>query len=355
MKRKLLTGGVFGALFILLLFPGIVSKGAADGLMLWFQVVLPSLLPFMVLSNVMLRLDVTASVGKLLYPVLHRVLHVSKEGSYAVTMGWISGYPLGAKVTADLCKKGRLDRREGQYLLTFCNNASPIFVLEYIAVFCLHRKMPVLFLFGIYGAAVLNAWLWYYLTVHRSPQRAVSSGACLEVFAPDCLSTTVECREYAAPSGKKAYPAGKKNDVAAGFFSWGNGFAGVMQALDDGILDAFITLTKIGGYIILFAILAELAEKMLPVSEYSKGILLGVLEITTGGEFLKRLTLAGDGKLLLGIMLTAFGGFSSVAQTASVLQGSRLSTVRYILGKCTHAVIAGGLAVLWILVKSIIN
>ena len=49
-------------------------------------------------------------------------------GSYALLLGLICGYPMGAKLTADLFREGKITKSEAQYLLTFCNNPGPVFI-----------------------------------------------------------------------------------------------------------------------------------------------------------------------------------------------------------------------------------
>ena len=62
-RRKL---AVFLGIIILLfvIFPDMVAGGAKLGLTLWFHTVLPALLPFMVLSNFMIKQNVTGAVSR---------------------------------------------------------------------------------------------------------------------------------------------------------------------------------------------------------------------------------------------------------------------------------------------------
>lgn len=91
----------------------------------------------MVLSNFMIKQNVTGAVSRVAYPVFARVFGLSKAGCYPAVIGLLSGYPVGAKTTAQLYREKMLSKSEAQYLLTFCNNASPMFLLEYIGVNCI--------------------------------------------------------------------------------------------------------------------------------------------------------------------------------------------------------------------------
>ncbi len=307
MKRKGLLAGVLLVLAVLLFYPDVVNAGSREGLMLWFTVVLPALLPFMVVSGVMMRMGVTGVIGRLIYPFVHRLLRLSENGCYALAVGWLSGYPLGAKTAADLYRSGEISRQEAQYLLVFCNNASPMFLLEYIGVYCMSLRRPFALLAVVYISAAINALF------HKR-----SYGICL---GKGCAAEG-PCRKGKRPS--------------------------LMEALDDSILDSFMAVTKVGGYIILFSILAEFVEKALPCHRTIKLFGLGLIEITTGGEYLKLYNAAAWQKWILGCAFSAFGGLSSVAQSYSVLQGTDLSIRRYLAAKAWHFVLAAAIAALFV-------
>lgn len=308
MKRKMTILLIGLILVLLLVFPDIVSAGAEDGLMLWFSVVFPALLPFMILSGVIVRIGITSVIGRVIYPLAHKSLHISKNGCYPVVIGLLSGYPLGAKTVADMCCAGNLSRKEGQYLLRFCNNASPMFLLEYMGIYCMGLKRPYWLLLVVYASAFLNAFF------HRK-----------DLLICDTI------KEHATTKKN-----GKQLEKRSGY--------GMMEALDESILDAFLTLAKVGAYIILFSILAQLVEELLPLSTGFKVVGLGMIEITTGGEYIRRFVENPFWSWLVGSVFCAFGGFSSVAQTASVIQGSGLSIRQYIQAKFGHACLAGVLA-----------
>ena len=127
---------------LLLLFPQTVFRGAENGLLLWFRTVLPTLLPFLIVSNFLIRTDAARVLARLLTPVLGRLFRVSPYGSFAMLTGFLCGYPMGGKVTADLLREGRISLSEASYLLSFCNNTSPGFIVSFLVWQCL--KAPSL-------------------------------------------------------------------------------------------------------------------------------------------------------------------------------------------------------------------
>ena len=125
---------LIGFLALMLCFPMETFRGATNGLLLWFQTLLPTLLPFMILSNLLIRSNCVFYISRAIRPFIQKLFHVSNDACYAVLIGFLCGYPMGAKVIADLHISGRITKEEGQYLLSFCNNTSPMFIISYIII-----------------------------------------------------------------------------------------------------------------------------------------------------------------------------------------------------------------------------
>ena len=119
-----------------------------------------------------------------------------------------------------------------------------------------------------------------------------------------------------------------------------------LQLIDAGIMNGFETLAKLGGYIILFAILAQMTT-MLPISHpLIKCLLIGCTEITNGISYTARLGLDFSLAYPLMVSFTAFGGLSGFAQTASMVKDSKLSMIPYLQMKLLGTAISVGLALL---------
>lgn len=297
--RPLFSPSSLACLFLLLLlfiFPAEVLAGAKSGLKLWFQIVLPTLLPFLILTNLCMELHIPELFPSFFYPVF---------------IGLLSGYPVGAKACADMLGAGRLSRVQAQFYLSFCNNASPMFVLNYLLLQSLSIKsclwLPLLL---FYGSTILSGTLFYLFHYH-------------------------------------ALKAEKENTGESSLFTDVRADTGFFPALDTSIMTGFIIITKIGGYIILFSILASLISAFLPIAPVGKGILIGFLEITTGINYLTGLSLPKPLLSTLTLALTTFGGLSSAAQTNSVISGSGLSIRTYLKYKALAAIICTGLCMLY--------
>ena len=117
------------------------------------------------------------------------------------------------------------------------------------------------------------------------------------------------------------------------------------KIIDTGIMDGFETLTRLGGYIMLFSMIASLLQK-LPVPRVVTLILTGMVEITNGIAMLPDSGLPQSVQYVLVVVYTAFGGLSGIAQTSSMIRDTPLSIKHYCIAKLLLAACCGLLACL---------
>lgn len=118
--------------FALLTFPGIAGAGVTQGLSSCANTLIPSLFPFMVLSAYLAESGLASAVGKYLQPVTRFLFRQPGCASAVILMGFVGGYPAGAKTVSRLLEQGELTREQAGRLLCFCVSAGPPFVLTAI-------------------------------------------------------------------------------------------------------------------------------------------------------------------------------------------------------------------------------
>lgn len=306
-KNRFMKGFVLLFLIAMILFPYASYQGASSGLLLWFHNVLPTLLPFIIISNLMIHLNITKQISRIFYPFLGKVFHVSCDGCYPILIGFLSGIPMGAKSVADLVSEHKINREEGGFLLTMCNNASPMFIIGYIAISQLKLPLIKYALFAIlYGSAIISALL--YRSINKKPPR-------------NATNLYLENNNIAHVQ-KEKLPTKFSFDI-----------------LDNSIMNGFDVVTKIGGYIILFSILAQIVNVIVPSIGFLKAFLMGILEITTGINQICNTSINPATKIVLVAVLTSFGGLSGMAQTKSVLGDTRLSMKSYFTVKLINVLV----------------
>lgn len=286
-------------LLYMLLFPKKVLADSLAGLDLWFHTVLPSLLPFMILSNVLIGANVVSQLMRPFSGFFRHVLGLSPEGGYAWLLGLFCGFPMGARLTGDMYRQHRISREEAVYLLTFANQSSPMFLSTYVVLHGLGDStltLPVFVIF--YASAFLTS-----------------------------LVFRIRSRRFGLP------PSKPKKEVPEQT-SYGN-------LLDTSIMNGFEIITRLGGYIILFSILAGIVLQLPAPLRTAAPFLSGLTEITTGIHTISGTTLPLQVKFTAIVCCTAFGGFSTVAQTSCMLNGTDLSIFTYLKGKLVNAAVAG--------------
>lgn len=296
MKRTLYATCSILFFISLLAFPQSAFQGASTGLLLWFHTVLPTLLPFIIISNLLIHSSAIDVITRIAAPLLCRFFGVTPYGTFVILTGFLCGCPMGSKAAADLLKKGAITRQEACYLLSFCNNTSPMFIISYV--------------------------IWQSL---RMPGQTLS--LLLIVMLTPILLSFVFRRIYGIPAGTYA---GSSGAAAA---------ATENMSLDACIMNGFETITRIGGYIILFSILISYAAMIPAAPSLLSMLFLPSLEITSGVTMICSKTLPEGMKLVLTLALTSFGGWCAAAQTRAMLQDTDLPIVPYIIEKLVTALV----------------
>ena len=301
----------------LLFFPQIVLSAAREGLLLWFNNVLPSLLPFIIATNMLVALGFVASAGKFLAPVMHFVFKLPGAAGFGLVTGLTSGYPMGAKTVGDLCRTNQLTPQQAQHLLAFSNNAGPLFILGVVGVgmFQCVRVGYILWAAHVLAALILGMLLRPG-TVHKNSN-------------------------YRGGVGDSPIIGG---EVHQGLVQPKN----PGKILGEAVKNAMESMTLIGGLIIFFSVVvAVIGELGLPVDSVWGSVLAGMIEVTGG---VHKLSANGVSVVALGAaaFIVAFGGLSVHAQSLHFTAGTGIRALPYLLAKILHGIIAAGLTViLW--------
>ena len=306
---KHFPAGIFvTALFAaMLIFPQAVFSGAEEGLLLWFQIIFPTLFPFLVVTSLLLSSGGLNLITRLFGGLFRRIFRVTQNGAFAVLAGFLCGYPMGAKVTADLLRAEKISDREARYLLSFCNNTSPVFIINFIVwkTFGDERLMlPTLLI--LIGSPVLMSFIF---------RRIYLKGR----------------HPFPEPSA-----ALKEKKTRFDF-----------SVLDSCMMNSFEAIVKVGGYIILFSVLLSLLEEL----SGQNSILMAAapaLEVTNGILLLSSSVSDPGLRYAAVLSLTSFGGLCSAAQTKCMLEGTGLSVIPYIIQKLTTAAAASLLSFIYL-------
>ena len=293
MKYKVIVLFYIGFIGMLLCFPEITVAYSYQGLVQWATRMVPTLFPFMVISSMMIYTGIDKYLTKILKPILQPLFSCSTNGLYAVFMGFLCGFPMGAKATCDLLKNKKIARTEAEYLLAFCNNIGPTYFLGIIFPLLQEcgysNKLP--FFVGIYGIPfVYGILLGKFQKNNSSPKSKVS----LEV--------------------SETLPVSKAIRLAC--------------------LGSIQSILLLGGYVTFvnaFRVIPDIAG----LSPYVSAVLGGFLEIIYGiPGIYHSMQISIEWKAFWILVALSFSGLCCMLQTSSIIIEEDLSMKKYVCHKC---------------------
>ncbi len=278
----------------MLLYGRLSAKLALNGLNLWFTKMIPALLPFMILSGILMETGLSDSFAALFSPLLKPVFKLSDSCLYCVVIGFLCGFPMGARVCAQSYERGKISRREATLLLAFCNNIGPVYFTGYVlALF--PTDTPWLVLCGMYAVPFVYGLILRYTLYKDIPV-------------------------------KKHVPHAQRPvqnlSVSA-----------ILTALHTSILSGLDAITVLGGYMIFCNLLTLIPCILLKGRPHLIALLTPLFEITGGLSALP----ATD--QVWAYIVLPFGGLSCIAQTYSCIRSTDLSLAEYIFHKTVQTML----------------
>lgn len=289
----------FGLLSIFCLFLILRNSDTAieymnRGLRLCAKTVIPSLFPFMVISELIVSGGIGATVFRPIAPLLQRLFRIPEAGCCAVLLGMLCGFPVGAKCAMTAFDRGKLTRAEAERVLTFSNNPSSAFLINAVGVSLWgNRKFGVALYVTVLASQLLTGALFA-----RLPLRQTSP----EEFAPP-----------APPQSRR---------TGAGFFT-------------DAIRSACFSMLLVCAYVIFFSALVGTLSLLLDAIKlpaWIKASVFCIFELSGGMSAAASLS-APLSAALLCAFAAGWSGLSVHCQILSVCDGRGLRFRSYFLAK----------------------
>ncbi|WP_053083770.1 sporulation integral membrane protein YlbJ [Rubeoparvulum massiliense] len=336
-RAKMAISGIIGLssifiVFTILMYPEEIFQASLRGLSIWWDVVFPSLLPFIILSELLMGIGVVHFFGVLLHPIMFPLFRVPGPGGFVLAMGFASGYPVGAKLTTQLRQRNMINQFEGERLVSFTSTSDPIFIFGAVAVGIFHDpSLGVILALSHYLSSLLVGFIMAFHE-RKAPRTFYQSE-----------------RGNLLRQGLRAMHRARMED--------GRSFGTLMA---EAISSGFKTTFLIGGFMICFSVLIQVLTLinlvqliqwivtliLLPLgfaSELSSPTIYGLFEITLGtqGISLSPSSIPLLDKMILVSFLIAWSGFSIHAQVASILSTTDIRYTPYLYSRILHAFLAG--------------
>lgn len=286
----MLTFLIFCFMLFLLIYPSLTKEFASLGLITWLENMIPSLLPFMILSGILIQLDLSALFSKPFGILLKPVFKVNNYCIYVIVMGFICGFPMGAKACVDLFQREKITKNEARYLLSFTNNIGPAYFLTFVLGQIYQTHNIFFSCFIMFGIPFLYGIFLRY-TVYRNK-----------------ISFTETTVTLAKP------------DMS--FF----------DAVDTAITNGLVQIGILGGYMLFFNLLI-LIPYLLLGNHYCYSFLHSLTEISGGLTLTGKENMPYIHKFIFVHTALAFNGLCCLFQTLHLLKGTGLSGQKYMLHK----------------------
>jgi len=334
--RERLKGFSYGNFFlgILCLFligalvvnPQRYMQSVLNGLLVFATQILPALLPFFFLTKLLSVIGMAGLMSKLFARPLAYFYRAPKEAGYVFFMSAISGYPVGACLTADLYNHKIINSAQAKSMASFTSTAGPIFII------------------GSVGASLFGSVLFGYLLVVTHLIAALLNGFLYRGKRDKCYADA-RSLDYARDDRLAARDDSKTDNILSSI-----------------IYDSIISILIVGGYVALFNMLGDVLFDVgvihvlawLPAQiiqafggnpALAEGFIMGIFELTRGALELSAVSGGMRLSFVLVSGLLAFGGISVLIQSTTFLSRAKVKGRDFLLMKLTHAVIAMVLAI----------
>ena len=134
MKKSYLILLLIFILCYMLIDPVHGMEGVKNGLLLWYDRILPALLPFSIISYILVASDNLSFFSRILHPVIKKLIPVSPDGVYPLLAGFLFGFPLGSKIIGQLSENGQLRSSEAQIQAVTTSVRSLLPAIRYTSV-----------------------------------------------------------------------------------------------------------------------------------------------------------------------------------------------------------------------------
>ncbi|OGO78409.1 MAG: sporulation integral membrane protein YlbJ [Clostridiales bacterium GWB2_37_7] len=335
MFKKNMTTILMSIMFCMLviyivIFPNESFKASNDGLILWFNVVLPALLPFFICVEILIGLGIVSFLGSCFRYIMRPIFNLPGEGAFAFFMSIASGYPVGAKITASLLENNICSKVEAQRMLSLCSTSGPLFIIGAVSTGILgNSKLGLILAFAHYLSAISAGVV---MRFWGDPGKKHDSYKIMD--RNRFTNPLKEMLEYRKQDGR---PFG--------------------MLMGDAVKNGANLIIMIGGFIILFSVitailkssgilglLSNMLSSMLPFLNLNpqavSSVIIGMLEVTNGVKESALIDMPLISKLMLISFMIGFGGLSINAQVLSVIARVNLRFGLYSMMKLFQGIAA---------------
>jgi sporulation integral membrane protein YlbJ len=305
----------------IIIYPNAVFQSSLHGMTLWWEYVFPALLPFLILSEIMIGSGAIHALGTLFDPFMRFFFRISGHGGWALAMGLFAGYPAGASSTAKLRERNMLQALEAERVLAISHLCNPAIIIIVIGIGFFHQAS-----LGIFIAII------HYIS-------AMLMGLMLRNFVEDKISIEANTQPLLKRALQNAKQAQQEDGRKFG------------KLLGDGVTNSIQILMLIGGWMMFFSVLHQVLLLLLPEFLSNEGfatnLIVSLLEPHLGAYAITQTTnVSVLTKVAIVGAILAWSGLSVHSQVKSLLLTTKIRYLPFVITRFLHAALAFILSVL---------
>ena len=291
-------------LFLLLCFSKQNFESVKSSISIFTLNIIPSLFPFIFFTEVILNTGIIELISKLFGKITKKLFKLNTSSTSAIIIGFLCGYPMGAKTVMLLFNQGKITRKEAEKLLFFVNNCNPIFILSTVGISIYNNiKIGIILLISHY----LSAFIIAFVITHLKSSNIIYKN---EIILNN--------------NSKK---------IATNFF----------DIIKESIKRTFLTLSNIFGFIILFNLISNILQTILLYFNVNNLVICNIcslLEITKGISVISCQNITIITKIAITSFMLGFSGLCIICQIYSVINSYKFSFFKLILAKLLQGIIS---------------
>ncbi|GGF68025.1 sporulation integral membrane protein YlbJ [Paenibacillus albidus] len=332
--RRIATGSlpfVPGAFAILLavaivLAPESSFEASMQGLKLWWTLVFPALLPFLILSEMLTASGLVHGFGVLLEPLMVRLFRLPGAGGWTLALGATTGFPGGTQGVMQLHQQGSITDKEAGRLAALSHFASPVTLLIVVGATFLHSASAGYTLLIIHWVSGLLAGFTasrFAPPPHQKSQPAMNSRTTVQ---KSLIRRIIHAASEARTRDGRSFG----------------------KLLGESVASAVQNLMIVGGYMIMFAVIINIIISLLPSLPGSlpSSLLelhLGAQALTSGSGQAAASSTLNTGSMALLSAALGWSGVCALMQVLTLLKPASVRFLPYAAVRLLHGLYAFGL------------
>lgn len=260
----------------------------------------PSMIPFFIISELLVNYGFVEVMAYFLHPIMKYLFHLNENCAYVIILSMLSGTPANAKYIKELLDNKKITLKDANKIVLFSHFANPIFIIGTVGeMFLGDKKLGIIILISGY---ITNLIVGIFLRNEHVPNNKNISL-------------------------KNVFESSNKNFISV---------------LKSAILNTIKSIVIVFGTITSCIIFSNILNSYFKFNP----LLNGILEITSGLNFIGVTNIKIIFKIMLSSFYLNFGGFAIHAQVFSILDNKKIRYLPYLEARIISGILSASISIL---------